>query len=119
MIPVNELRIGNYVYSTSHKQFCKITRLDYDSELFNTEPIELTEEILSKIKNVNISFSSDPQEVDASKCYNICDFKIYQPNENNNYFIVEINNKVKQIKYLHKLQNLFFEIEYKELEINL
>ena len=115
MIKSNELRIGNWV-----SYLGAIVQLDrHDlSDLFNPsidmyemdlEPIELTEEILLKC-GFEFSHITGDERVFSNKKINL----LINAYDNN---IIKFN--VFIIKHLHQLQNLYFALTNKELEINL
>ena len=124
MIQVNELRIGNLIYSssggvkyvvgTSYKTILHSSSLesytyyeDYDS---NCEPIPLTEEILLKC---------GAKKTDKEDSFG--GFIIYYPNgngmriKNNEWSNQHITVK---IEFLHQLQNLYWCLCGKELTFN-
>ena len=107
----NELRIGNLVFYNDKKisispsainEFYYIGNSHSKSELdrIDYKQIVITEEIL---KNCNIKSEL---------------FKSNFSNDNDGYFLWIGGYKV-YIKYLHKLQNLYFELEGTELEVNI
>lgn len=120
MIDVKELRIGNYVKPISNNgregnigTVFAINRYQvsvndnnnpYDYHIL--EPILITEDILKKCNFVKqecddtVVFYNRSMELDANLCLK-----------------VGISNI--EVKYLHQLQNLFFDITGKELEVNL
>lgn len=106
MIKAQDLRLGNWVYSTSHKVNCKVIRLSYDSELDNSEPIPLTEEILLKcgFDKVREYFT----------IYN--EFDVFKDNKG---YYTHINCGNIYLNSLHQLQNLFYTLTGEELQINL
>ena len=132
---VIELRIGNYVsyYNIWHE----IVGIDKDRVLIEyhngetdyyhidyIEPIELTEDILTKIgfkKGYNEIYSMEL----CTDCY---DYYISYQNvkDNKHSFVASgYNNELKRqirldnIQYLHELQNIFFSFTNQELEIKL
>lgn len=122
MIKNNEIRVGNWLeWNKKPFKVCAIFRNVTENELWakdNNElyPIPLTEEILLKcgwgkgeydseyIDNVSLK-----QEVLG---YNVNNKMLYIET---NADVIEINH----IHYLHQLQNLYFALTGKELEINL
>lgn len=124
MIDIRELRIGNYVYLQNSKTPYKITEIGYSeiehpryevsgissgavfrTYVENLNPIPLTEELLLKCgfekhKWGIITYYNPLLELDA-------DFHLKS---------VDCNI---QVKYLHKLQNLYFDLTGQELEVNL
>jgi hypothetical protein len=128
MINANELRRGNYVYSTTHKVFTKVIRIDIDSEFQNIEPIPLTEEILLKcgFEKINVFDCRVFDWVKDKIILTGLDEYEYQT-LNEPYSLAfnfgDISKKEEhgqiEIKYLHELQNLYFDLTKTELEINL
>lgn len=120
MIEIKELRIGNYVYpkndSGKESQIGIVSAVydrlvcvngnhsPYDYHLL--EPIQITEDILSKCKFVKrecgntVVYYNPLMELDAYFCLNV------------------VNSKI-EVKYLHQLQNLFFDLTGNELEVKL
>lgn len=97
MIKANELRIGNWVMlAGTYWQIGFAKEID----VHHFEPIELTPEILEKIKFSGMIF---PAQLSVSNTG-----KYYWGN------VVDI-----EIKHLHQLQNLYFALTGTELEINL
>lgn len=141
----NELRIGNWVYSTSHKQNVRIKLLDIDREILNTEPIPLTEEWLLKFGFVlrEESFHKFPtvrDTFDKTRIVERIDKKYFIYDEDVDDWrtfcaevildpktlkiraigVSEIKNKfivAGNIESVHQLQNLFFALTGEELEI--
>lgn len=104
MIQPHELRLGNYVYSTNHKQVFKITQLSFDEPILD-KPIPITEDELIKLgyellvdNSGNIFFSTKGHLI--WKC-------------TNDLFMCEKNGVV--LKHVHRLQNLYYELNNKEL----
>lgn len=108
-----ELRIGNYVNTLDG-----ILKVDgigdyvliekYAYSFSDIKPIPLTEEILLKcgfVKGLNE--------------YNIMRFNIFKPVDYVGYLFCEGNLVLREIKYLHTLQNLYFALTNQELQINL
>ena len=126
MIQVNELRIGNLIYSssggvkyvvgTSYKTILHSSSLesytyyeDYDS---NCEPIPLTEEILLKcgFKLSHKGFTYDKKRLSIClPCDSYKNGRVYF----NSWCISE-----KSIDSLHQLQNLYFALTNEELTFN-
>lgn len=128
MIKSNELRVGNWMYNKVSKryvEFDEVYLIGYLTSDENTkqriEPIELTEEILLSIEGVNKKIVDNKG----------LELTIYTINDIELLFTFGIlrnikfmNNKViiytafRDFK-LHDLQNLYFVLNGKELEINL
>ena len=121
---VEELRIGNWVEDIVSYRFVKIDGIEsnhdviwvnykngsaqYDLNLLNLQPIKLTEEILLKCGFVFSHIIGD-ERVFSNKKINL----LINAYDNN---IIKFD--VFIIKHLHQLQNLFFSLTHKELEIN-
>ena len=129
-----DLRLGNYV--TDNSGFTMyVVGIYEDTVLLNFEgnegdilevkekdlkPIKLTKTKILKcsfIENVNYEFPSFDEYIHKdNKWFGIGDF-------NNKYFIVDfLDQKLgcdHKLMYLHQLQNLFYALSQKELEINL
>lgn len=138
MIQANEIRIGNWVsFSPTIKKNTITSRMVQVKEIYqgscatddsglplvlfyNSESLKaahLNRGILDKCA-FGSTFSSDPQERNASKKYDFKSFAIHQPNENENYFIAEIIGDVFELKSVHQLQNLYFALTGEELQIS-
>lgn len=124
MIDIKSLRLGNIVQfydwykDGMYKQF-RIISIDQDSEYlslsdgtirtcisFNElEPVPLTKELLLKY-----GFKKD-----ASGSFHVKNIEIYF--SNNESFGVIDNIPIKGLKYLHQLQNIYYYLENKELEV--
>lgn len=116
MIDIEELRINNRVHVDGHEDFFRVTHIEYsmigvaggphfrvETNLVN--PIPLTREILIQCR------------FDFSGLYCVKDqVYIYQWGDSNFY---EFNYTKVEIKFLHQLQNLYFALTNKELEIDL
>jgi len=118
----NELRIGNYVFSADDNKNGEVFQIDPSGIIFvnkngnrwqdlkNIQPIPLTEEILLKcgfiIDSIN-NFEKYPFTIQKNNLY-VADFLFYKKGDSG---VV--------IKHLHQLQNLYFALTGKELEINL
>ena len=82
-------------------------------------PIQLTEEILLKCR-FSMKYGTDPQEQNALKIFNLENFEILKFELDKFFFFSTGKGLIHtNIKYLHQLQNLYFALTSKELEINL
>lgn len=113
MIDKHELRLLNWVKNKETGKFHRIIRLDeYSSPLDRIDPIELTEDILLKcgfVKQDNNSYQFDSD----------LGFTLWSKNGStvNLYYGSDVFGQ--DIKTLHYLQNAFFFITGKELQIDL
>jgi hypothetical protein len=106
MIQENELRIGNWMNINGYPY--QLSRLDFAEYLCDDfDPILLTPEILEK-------FGLNGTKIDFEKS-----IKINVSLSNNVVYIGNATSTsgtvVKDIKYLHQLQNLYFALTGKEL----
>lgn len=136
MIKASELRIGNYLYGKDKEPFKvdgnDLKVWDFWKDEVDGVPIPLTEEILLKIKYIKFKVLLEddfkentggleqsivkeyllPNEVSLEYFVNIGDFDVL-------YKGLFIDYYDKNEIYLHQLQNLYFVLTGKELEINL
>ena len=120
MIDIKELRIGNYVQPINEsgreakigtvfaigRYLVSVNSNNNPYDYHCIEPVLITEDILSKCKFVK-------QELDNTVIY-------YNPlMELDAYFRLNGVDYDVEVKYLHQLQNLFFDLTGKELEVNL
>lgn len=112
-----ELRIGNYVFRQSDKMIVNRTSV-YQIEVVTKQtqhkydPIPLTEEWLYKFGGIS-SFTSDPQERQASKKFVFGEIEIHMYNEDLEEFMFETHF----IKTVHQFQNLYFLLIGKDLNV--
>jgi len=136
----NELRIGNMVMISEVK--CKVIGIEGCKNIKNgfsvfdtvrlsgdginsqqqiycqgVSPIALTEEILLKC-GFNKIYVTDPQLENSQSKWYIDDLEIFKFEDNHEYLFFSFGQDFKII-YLHQLQNLYFELTGKELEIKL
>ena len=110
-----DLRLGNWVYN-SRGEYYKIDRLnDYLPSIF--EPILLDENLYRKIaSNPNNNLCLDNNSTKTDK-------KIEVRFLFNSLFVVSsfrnFEGLLREVKYVHQLQNLFYDLTGKELEIDL
>lgn len=125
MIQAKELRIGNYLYYRDKESFLEVVSLGSRFETINErgllygsddieeyKPIPLTEEILLKC-----GFEYSSKDWLELKYKNL----IFNTDRSVNMSVVYLNtcNDWLEIKHLHQLQNLYFALTGKELEIKL
>jgi len=119
MITASELRIGNYVYSDKENAPTpiKINRkimqyLCKNNDFHLLEPIPLTEEILLKCGFKRLRYDMGAFAYLKDGMFDIVFYGDAIP-------FIEINEIRKDLKHLHKLQNLYFELTNEELKIEL
>ncbi|MGL4367412.1 MAG: hypothetical protein ACRCX5_14325 [Bacteroidales bacterium] len=132
---LNELRLGNYVYGIdpNNKEcgmvICKVQCIYMDgAELSGIEvplcaeyiePIELTSDILVKC-GFKSNYAEDPQLYGnkATVRYYNKRFELYKKALRSTFEFYTYYITVR-LEYLHQLQNLYFAINGKELEVKL
>lgn len=123
MIKANELRIGNLVQFESETGFTEQVKVvcirenDFDAEgdeVFHNEkydgdyePIPLTPEILEAAGFDKVS----------GLTYDHKDGNTIRESSGQYWYYVKIHGNLRSIQYLHQLQNLYFSLTGKELEI--
>lgn len=117
MIKVNELRIGNWV-SNGEKIFTVDANVIYDTatlEYYPIEPIPLTPGILEKagFKKESIDYYFLPID-EHSKIYYNGNELVISLSENE----FEAYHHFPPCEYFHQLQNLYFALTGKELNIS-
>jgi hypothetical protein len=112
-----DLRIGNKV--DLYGSIATIQAIDFSTGYAITKgrPISLTEEILFKC-GFNKIYVTDPQLENSQSKWYIDDLEIFKFEDNHEYLFFSFGQDFKII-YLHQLQNLYFELTGKELEIKL
>ena len=124
MIRVNEIMIGNYIRDVwSDNGFFKVTELRKDkvfygncfkAEYENIRPIPLTEDILLKC-----GFEKESMN-EHTDYYNLHPLHIFYNVANGfEYFHSQFGGKFIKITSLHQLQNLYFALVGKELDVKL
>lgn len=111
MIQASELRVGNYLKSDVVVKIDARTIFDIWDISKKYEPIPITEEWLFKFGFV-----------DGHKCEEYHNFIILDPffivaYKKNNYHLHVYGKFNIEIKYIHQLQNLYFALTGKELEL--
>jgi hypothetical protein len=116
MIP-NELRIGNWaLYPHSIHEPFQITEPRHIELAYLLKPIPLTPELLEAIEDFG------PTEIQGENSYFNGDNILIRVQDMTLFLHSELDGsvfRVRQLKYLHELQNLYFLIEGKELTIAL
>jgi len=126
MINAKELRIGNFVINANKKNvktenvkftgYSKLTDWYRINEIGDSfyDPILLTEEILHKCSFGKVGFYDN--------VYHLNNFRIYLDKSKNTFLLKyeEGNNNLEiEVISLHQLQNLYFILTNKELEVEL
>lgn len=124
MIPQNELRIGNWVNSYGQDHTIGTYSLSYNETL---DPIPITEDWLIRLdfEEYDALFRDDqayPVWHDSSKSFIITGFDL--DTDAPFYNLVVTNDDMTnshcigtEISYIHQLQNLYFALTGKELEL--
>lgn len=110
MIQETDFRIGDYVLYNGH--YRKIVSINLGTDV-NAEPIPLSEELLLKCgfeKDFNFSFSKGSIRFELDISDKWCFF--WNINSDESIFICEV-------KYLHTIQNITYDLTNEELQINL
>ena len=131
MIPTNELRIGNYITSKTLRFPCMVCSIGVNpkrlgievvsaNELtttirdFEAEPIPLTEEMVLKCGFGEVGFYDN--------VYHLEYFRIYLDKKSNQGLLKyeDDNDTIEiEVESVHQLQNVYFALTGKELEISL
>ncbi len=122
MIQANEIRLGNWVNFIPDNGNFIVSGIDSFNHSFKTinglctddiRPIPLTKEILLKcgwVKNNNIN---------SFEMIGECRMFLNETSFGYNMYNYILGASIcKKIKYLHQLQNIYFALTQKELEIN-
>ena len=105
-----QFRLGNYVHIKSHKQDYEIILLDADRELM-VEPIPLTEKLLVDYLGYEPSaFTGLYYDKEG-----IIDIKVSWDNK---FTVFYKNFEIREVEFVHDLQNLAFALTKEELKIN-
>lgn len=131
MIDIKELRIGNWVYenhlgkkdtvaSIYSNGYVQLNVMRSSSNLDYISPISLTPEILEKCGFVKLSYNRGNAKTTYiyGGAFEIC----FASNNHITTYICATNSEYDikvNCKYLHQLQNIFYDLTGKELEINL
>lgn len=120
----NELRIGNYVKSLSVTQVRELTESTINGySIGGFYPIPLTEELLLKCGFEKADDMAYHPDMKIRSLY--INTLILRKNTCSNLFEFHFQHKNPamfentEIKYLHQLQNLYFALTGKELEVKL
>lgn len=121
MIDVKELRVGNIVFLKSKNKYYEITsgyEIDNGTESDDFEPVELNEDIL--IKCFFVKQSIEGYYYLTLRMYS-SELYIYHNVMSNLILMSEDDVYICNtgIKYLHDLQNLYYALTKKELEVSL
>lgn len=127
---IKELRIGNYFYEENSKQIIKVIELKENSMTFSgkfsvkwqAKPIKLTKKLLL---NLGFSFAENKSNLMGKRVLGIWIkdnmFSLYDNSETiiNDVFGFGLTIKEVEIKYVHQLQNLYFDMIGEELELTI
>ena len=118
VLKLNEIRLGNKIlhegkiYTVDAKMMYAFFTGKTDYDIDNFEAIPLTEEWLLKLGfKKNAEYKYFVKEIRPSKEF-ILDFST----QSNNWFLCDTDVDTN-IKYVHQLQNLYFALTEKELEL--
>jgi hypothetical protein len=132
MINENELRINNWVYALKATPSPIQVSFNKDFEIWKTydyDPIPITPKILEKCgfkkslhpkldKNCWSKNFGDLEFIISNKIF-LDVYTKYNPSYEVRYFDYNFITTKKGINYVHQLQNLYFAITGKELEVKL
>lgn len=125
MLKIEGVAIGNIILRrTNHESESpwKETKVNitYLNLIFefpeDYKPIPLTREYLSKFK-FHQKYTSDPQEPNPSEAWFINDFHIHSVDGSLKFFFHSYDGLITEIKYVHQLQNLYFDLKIEQLTI--
>lgn len=126
MIKANEIRIGNYVSLKcgTHVPIADGGILAISQKRFECSPIHLTPEILEKCgfrmyceKSIKTEWDNNPRFSYQYLCKNDRFIVTHTPSDDADRTFRAANDLI--VKHLHQLQNLYWCLCGKELEINL
>ena len=107
-LKANELRIGNLVYSITHKVNINVSLIEIDTDYSTIEGIPLTEERLLRLGFEN--------KLGIFYCNEYIFLTI-----NGDVYFGDVNNvdseKIAKTPYVHQLQNLCFALKGTELKL--
>lgn len=135
----NELRIGNYVQINNPSCYFNLKGILFkvvninknknysitvESELYEEynqfidyiDPILLTVDMLN-IFGFSMKFVTDPQEFNPLREYTLGQFELLKFTDDKHFFYSSGKGFHTDIKYVHQLQNLYFSLTGKELEL--
>ena len=117
MIPVNELRIGNLALLRGIECNVDIQLLSRVKEL---QPIPLTPEVLEKcgFDRLNKETMAVPSIWHSTYTRVLVKTNFDLQERGSEWYWIE-GNTIVELKYLHQLQNLYFALTGKELEVTL
>lgn len=134
MVDVRELRIGNFfkisvcdnfrvdeIYKNEDGFYCVKNNIGCNGSYLygaveDLQPISLTEELLLKC---GFNVECYEFQIKEQLLLAIEDFWILYNTRTNFYVVIFFNKAFKQIEYLHQLQNIYFDLTGKELEVKL
>lgn len=130
---IKELRLGNWVFSKQHNVACTVSILATETidvaisgvptshDINDYDPIPLTPEILGNIKYMVKTRKERPLKYFLPIPEIKCEIHIERYLGS---WVIELNNHIIPIvtdckPYLHQLQNLFFALTGKELDVKI
>lgn len=134
MVDIRELRIGNFfktpfsdnfsvdeIYKNEDGFYCVKNNIGCNVSYLcgfveDLQPIPLTEELLLKC---GFNVECYEFQIKEQLLLTIEDFWILYNTRTNFYVVIFFNKAFKQIEYMHQLQNIYFDLTGKELEVKL
>lgn len=122
MIKANELRVGNWVFRNTTKEYVQVSDIiirkpNFEKEMDIINPIELTEDWL-------LRFGFDFKETEKARVYKMGKTFLFvftfAGRFKDKSFLSVGNNQYPECwptKYVHQLQNLYFALKGEELQI--
>lgn len=114
-----ELRIGNYYqengtyYKTTPNDIINLIRCEASKTKSDMQPIPLTEEILMKSGFIKNKYK------ETYESYSFNGYRIINDKNEYDFLIYGSSVIIAKLCSLHQLQNLYFDLTQKELEVKL
>lgn len=131
---IEEFRIGNYVLRKHSDEIICIAEIIENNTLSGgygvkskngdkcslgyISPIPLTEDLLSKM-GFGMAFATDPQEPNPLIVFFLEEFELLMFKDEQTIFHLSGNGFQTNVLYVHQLQNIYFSITGKEMEVKL